>query len=137
MHTAVCDPARSSGCGEPRARRPVRDARPRARAPYPSGTRAVRRPGGAATRPRRGGAGVLALLVVVAVAVLAVGRVTVGADVVEPRAVVVVQENETLWELVEPHVPPGTDRAVYAALVAEANDLDPLRLPPGTVVRLP
>jgi hypothetical protein len=80
----------------------------------------------------------LALLVVVAGALLIGARGPAGASV--PRAeeaVVVVGPGETVWDLVAPHVPEGVDRAVYAAEVVAANDLDPQRITPGTAVRLP
>lgn len=137
MHTAVCEPVRSARCAGPRGASPGRDARPRARPAQRSGARADARPGRAATRLRRRGVGVLALLVVAVLAVLLLGRGAVGAELAEPPAQVVVQPGETVWDLVGPYVPAGTDRSVYAATVAEANDVDPRRLPPGTVLRLP
>lgn len=49
----------------------------------------------------------------------------------------VVGRGDTLWDLVGPLAPSGESRHAWIARVVEENDLDPLRLEPGTVVRLP
>lgn len=51
--------------------------------------------------------------------------------------VVVVSRGETVWDLAVAHAPAGEHRQVYVAEVLARNDVDPARLLPGTVLRLP
>lgn len=94
-----------------------------------------------ALRGRRAAAGFA-----VAVAVGMVGMASGGAPSplrtdpaagTAPPATVVVQAGDTLWAVVADHAPAGADPMAYAVEVAAYNNLDPLAVPAGTVVRLP
>jgi hypothetical protein len=61
----------------------------------------------------------------------AVGSVAPGS------APVVVAQGETVWDLVVPHLPAGTDAQAYVAAVLELNGLEATAVAPGTVLRLP
>lgn len=50
---------------------------------------------------------------------------------------VVLAPGETLWEVVAPHVPAGTDRQAFLAEVLDLNDVDGLAILPGQVLTLP
>lgn len=94
-----------------------------------------------ALRRRRVAAGV-AVAVVIGVVGLASGGAptalrTDPAAGTAPPATVVVGAGDTLWAVVADHVPPGADPMAYAVEVAAYNNLDPLAVPAGTVVRLP
>lgn len=157
MTTVVCDPPLSARGRERRATSPVRVARPRA-ARRPCGGARRTAPGGrAATRPLRvRWRRVAALALLVAAAVVAgvvIGRGPVEASAVPgaPAAdagtaaaadvatgtVLVVGPGETIWGLVAAHAPDGVAPAAYVAEVVAVNDVDPLRVAPGTVIRLP
>lgn len=83
----------------------------------------------------------------VAVAVVAVVAVGTGAgdappalrDVAAtgPPTTLVVGPDDTVWDLVAPHVPDGAHPMAYVIEVAAYNDVDPRAVPPGTVLRLP
>lgn len=85
-------------------------------------------------------AAVLVLRLLTGWGIAGAGMAGAGADRAGERAApayVVVGQGDTLWDLLRPHTPAGTDHAVYVAQVVEAGDLDPRALVPGTVVRLP
>lgn len=124
----------------------------RPRRPVPAGVRAVpavprgggpgaRRRSDRVLRRRRVAAGVAVAVVVGMVGMASGGAPSalrtdpVAATV--PPATVVVQAGDTLWAVVAPHVPPGAHPMAYAVEVAAYNNLDPLAVPAGTVVRLP
>lgn len=51
--------------------------------------------------------------------------------------IVVVADGETLWELVLPHAPEGSDPHAWIAEVAEHNGIDPGHVQPGDALRIP
>jgi nucleoid-associated protein YgaU len=88
--------------------------------------------------------GVVAGVVAISAQLLAPPAVTgrptvpVTAPVADPApATVLVEAGDTLWDLVGPLAPEGASRHEWIARVTQLNDLDPLRLAPGTVIRLP
>jgi hypothetical protein len=102
---------------------------------------------GTASRPRtRFGQSVVCCAVVLAVwavtgmqasdaaepAAVPVGDVEASSDVV-----VVVAEGETVWDLVLPYAPAGSDPHEWVALVARHNDVEPRAIRPGEVLRVP
>jgi hypothetical protein len=111
--------------------------RPHAR-PTRRGGRA--RPVRAATRLRVRWRRVVALaLLVFALAWALVGLrgPAEAAPPAAPERVAVLGEGATIWDLAVAHAPPGADVGVYALEIVAANDIDPLRAAPGTLVRLP
>ena len=60
-----------------------------------------------------------------------------GAEGTAPQGEVVIKAGDTLWDLVGPLAPSGTSRQAWIARVVEENGLDPGRLVPGAVIRLP
>lgn len=59
------------------------------------------------------------------------------AEPAREATTVVVRAGDTLWDLAAAHGPAGAHRAVYAAEIAAANELDARALRPGQVLRLP
>lgn len=85
-------------------------------------------------------AALLAVLVlgVVIVALLARPTPSIARQVAEPPpVVVVVGQGETVWDVVAPHVPAGSDRRAYVTEVVALNGIDAAAIPPGTALRLP
>lgn len=107
------------------------------------------RPGGPGSRVlpapvyrRRRVAAAAAAVAVVAVVVVAAGPGDAppalhDAAVAGPPTTLVVGPDDTVWDLVAPHVPTGADPLAYMIEVAAYNDVDPRAVPPGTVLRLP
>lgn len=60
-----------------------------------------------------------------------------GVSQEQADVVVVVGEGDTLWDLVLPYAPAGADAHEWVARVAAANDVEPLGLRPGDVLRVP
>lgn len=147
------------GCprtGWPRPDRPQlsvvsdRASREPAGGPSPTGRR---RPTARAYAIRRGVAAAAVLLVagLVTAGLVAAGLLT-SAGARTPAAItgparataatatpdtVVLAPGETLWEVVAPHVPAGTDRQAFVADVLDLNDVDGLAILPGQVLTLP
>ena len=88
----------------------------------------------------------LALLVAVAAAPVLVSATNTPAaadavaqtdEIASAPGHLVLGESETVWELVTPHRPEGTDIQTWVHQVIEVNSFDVTAVPPGTVVHLP
>lgn len=60
-----------------------------------------------------------------------------GSATTAGAATVVVGPGDTVWDLAAVNRPPGREPSSYVAEVVALNGLDPSRLRPGTVLRLP
>lgn len=82
----------------------------------------------------------MVLLIIVlgwAVASLAAGQAQAQNPSTAPVILVVVQQGDTLWDLSREHAPEGLSTLEYAHIVAQANEVRPGLLVPGSVLMLP
>jgi hypothetical protein len=94
----------------------------------------------AATYRRRRAVLALALMVLVGLAVVAsAGMGAQGATAAVPVAAqsIVVTPGDTVWDLARTHAPEGVAAGAYAMEILRLNDVEPARLAPGSVLRLP
>lgn len=126
-------------------------ARPCATRPHLRSVRPAERHTGAVHRPhpapvyrrRRAGvaAGIAAVIGAVVVGLGSGGAPSALQDAPTAAdaapATVVLEADQTIWDLILPHTPAGAHPMAYAIEVAAYNEIDPRAVAPGTVLRLP
>lgn len=99
---------------------------------------AALRPASRASAWRRRAGAVAALVLLVFLLTVAIGRVTAGAELADPVAgTVTVAPGQTLWDVAAATAPAGVDAREQLAAIVELNGFDGSSVDAWTVVLLP